>query len=100
MGLIAVLVALAALLASVANGGYHAMLKSAATKRPGGEPVVHYVQERLPKVGITVALSVLALLMTTGGFFLDVLAIAVGAGAGLTAAKELRSTHERFGKAS
>ncbi|MGW0522451.1 hypothetical protein [Crossiella sp. NPDC003009] len=100
MHLIAVLVGLVALLASVANGGYLAMLKSAAAKRAGGEPVVHYVQERMPKVGVTVVLAVLALLMTMGGFIFDVLAVVVAAGAGLTAAKELRATHERYGKAS
>ncbi|MGO1054133.1 hypothetical protein [Crossiella sp. CA198] len=100
MHLIAVLVALVALLAALGNGGYLAMLKSAAAKRAGGEPVVHYVQERMPKVGITVVLAVLALVMTSGGFILDVLAVVVAAGAGATAAKELRSTHERYGKAS
>lgn len=100
MHLIAVLVALVALLAALANGGYLAMLKSAATKRAGGEPVVHYVQERMPKVGITVVLAVLALLMTSGGFIFDVLAVLVAAGAGATAAKELQATHQRYGKAS
>ncbi|MGH4022329.1 MAG: hypothetical protein ACRDT0_24460 [Pseudonocardiaceae bacterium] len=93
---IAVIIALAGLLASLANGGYLLMLGSAAGKRAGGEPTSQYVRSRLPIAGITVGVALLALLLTSGGGFADLLAIIAGAGSGGVAYQALRGTRERY----
>lgn len=94
--LAAVLVALAALAAALAHGGYLAMLGAAARRRAGGDPIAEYVRGRFVTAGATTALALLAMLMTTGGATTDVLAVLLGAGTGLVAARSLQSTRLRF----
>ncbi|MQA13283.1 MAG: hypothetical protein GEV09_03670 [Pseudonocardiaceae bacterium] len=93
---IAVIIVLAGLLASLAHGGYLLMLGSAARQRPGGEPVSEYVRSRLPVAGVTVGVALLALLLTSGGAFADVLAILAGAGSGGVAYQALQGTRQRY----
>ncbi len=94
--LAAVVVALIALVAAVANDGYLAMLGSAANKRAGGEAIGKYVKGRWPVAGgITVA-ALVALLLTTGGVVPDVLALVLGAGSGIAANNALQATRRRF----
>jgi len=93
---IAVLVALVGLLAALAHGGYLLMLGSAAGRRAGGEPVTQDVRSRLPKAGVTVGVALLALLLTNGGAFADVLAIVAGAGSGGVAYQALQGTRRRY----
>lgn len=94
--LAAVIVALVALVAAVANGGYLAMLSSAAKKRAGGEPIGAYVRGRLPVAGGIMVAALVALLLTTGGVVPDVLALLLGAGSGIAANNALQATRRRY----
>jgi hypothetical protein len=96
LNLIAVLVAVVALLATLGHAGYLAMLNSVANKRAGGTPVAQYVRSRFPIAGVTTAGALLALILTSGGGAADVLAILLAAGSGGTAVKALESTQKRY----
>ena len=72
------------------------MLSSAAGRRAGGEPAAQYVRGRLPLAGGTLAVALLALLLTSGGAFADVLAVVAGAGSGALAYRALQGTRERY----
>ena len=93
---IAVVIALAGLLASLAHGGYLLMLGSAARQRAGGEPVSQYVRSRLPVAGGAVGVALLALLLTSGGAGADTLAIIAGAGSGIVGYQALQGTRQRY----
>jgi hypothetical protein len=93
---IAVTVALIGLLAALAHDGYLAMLGSAAGRRAGGEPIAQYVRGRWPVAGVTTGIALLALLLTSGGAFLDVVGLLAGGGAGLAAYGALQSTRNRY----
>ncbi|HEY0641241.1 MAG TPA: hypothetical protein VGD67_26735 [Pseudonocardiaceae bacterium] len=94
--LLAVIVALAGLVAAVANDAYLALLSSAARKRAGGAPVAAYVRSRWPIAGGATAVALLALLLTSGGGVADVLAIMIGAGSAAVATKALDGTRQRY----
>jgi uncharacterized membrane protein len=96
MDLIATIVAIVSIVAALANAGYLAMLNSAATKRAGGAPIAAYVRGRWPIAGAALGGALLALLMTGGGTFLDVLAILVGIASGGGAYQALESTRKRY----
>lgn len=96
LNVIAVVVALAGLVAAVAHDGYLALLQSAARKRAGGGPVAQYVRGRLPIAGVTTAVALLGLLLTSGGAFADVLALIAGVGSGVVATQALQSTRQRY----
>lgn len=93
---IAVIVALAGLLAALANGGYLLMLGSAAGRRAGGEAVSRDVRGRAPVAGVTIGGALLALLLISGGGFADTLAIIAGAGSGAVAYRALQDTRQRY----
>ncbi len=96
LNLLAIIVTLIGLVAAVAHDGYLAMLASAARKRAGGGPVATYVRTRWPVAGVTTGVALLGLLMTSGNAFMDVLAIAAGAGSGLVANNALQETRKRY----
>lgn len=96
LGLVAFLVTLAAVLAAAGHAGYLAMLTSAAKKRPGGQPAVEFAKKRYPSAGIALAVTLLAMLISSGDGGADVLAILLGGGGGLFSVKALQSTQSRF----
>lgn len=93
---IAVLVSVIALLAAVANGGYLALLRSAATKRAGSGEVTAWVKGHTPPAAGAGIAALLALLMTSGGTFGDLLAVIVAVAGGAVATRSLQSTRTKF----
>jgi hypothetical protein len=99
IGLVALLVTLAALVVAGGHAGYLAMLSSAANKRPGGRPAAEFAKKRYPIAGVGLGVTLLALLISTGDSAgADVFAILLGAGGGVGSLKALQSTQQRFRK--
>jgi hypothetical protein len=96
LNLIAVLIAIAGVLAALGHVGYLALLNNAAGKRAGGAPVAQYVKTRWPVAAGTTAASLFAWLLTSGGDTLDIIAILLAVGSGVTATKALQSTQQKY----
>lgn len=96
LGLIAFIAAIAGLLTSLGHGGYLYMLGSAARKRAGGEPIAKFARSRYGSAAIGTAAGLLALLLSSGGFGADVVAILLGVGATGYSVKALQTSKERL----
>ncbi|ANN20692.1 hypothetical protein [Amycolatopsis orientalis] len=96
INLIAVVIAIAGVLAALGHLGYLALLNNAAGKRAGGTPIAQYVKTRWPIAAGTTAASLFAWLLTSGGTTLDIIAILLAAGSGVTATKALQSTQQKY----
>lgn len=96
-GIVAVVVALVGLLATLGNVGYLMMLNNAAKKRGlAGASISDHIKGRLPLAGGAVLAAAVALLLTTGGVVPDILGLVLGAGSGLVAKQSLDATRTRF----
>ncbi|HTI24186.1 MAG TPA: hypothetical protein VL652_24530 [Kutzneria sp.] len=100
MEFIAVIIALASLVAAVGYDGYLFMLGSAASRRAGGESIAQWVRSRWPQAGITTVAALLALLIASGGLFLEIIAIVVAVGAGGTALRGLQDARKQLNSGS
>lgn len=98
INLIAVIIGILSVLMVVADGAYLKLLDAVAKKRPGGQVTRQFVSKQWPIVGATGAGSVVALLLTSGGTVMDVLAILLAVGAGGAAGSQLGKIHNRYGK--
>lgn len=98
INLIAVIVALAGILAVAGDSAYLFLLDKAAKSRgAAGAQVNRYVSSQWKTVAVIGGASLLALLMTTGGTFMDILAVVVAAGAGTAAVGHLGKVRQKYG---
>ncbi|MDI2028927.1 hypothetical protein QFW96_09910 [Saccharopolyspora sp. TS4A08] len=98
IGLVALLVTIAAVIAAAGHAGYLAMLTSAAKKRPGGQPAVEFAKKRYPVAGVGLGVTLLALVISSGGVGADVFATLLALGGGAGSLKALGTTQSRFRK--
>lgn len=98
VGIVALLVALAGLLAALGHVGYLAMLRSAAGRRGiSGSAAGQYADQRWKAAGGTAAVAALGLLLTAPASVpVDLLGLLVGGGAGLVATRALGETRAQF----
>ncbi len=97
-GVVAFLIALVGLLATLGNAGYLAMLGSAAGKRGyAGAPTSDYVRGQRTPAAILAAVALVGLLIcAAGGPVLDLVGLVLGAGGGLAGYRALQTTRQRF----
>ena len=96
--LIAVLISIAGLLAVAGDAGYLMLLDKAAKSRgAAGRTVNDYVKTQWKTVAIAGGAGALALLLTSGGWFVDILAMLIAAGAGTMAVGHLGKVRQKYG---
>jgi hypothetical protein len=102
IGLIAGLIAIAGVLATLAHDGYLTMLGSAAkSKGASGAPVAQYVRSRWTLAGVTTIIALVGLLITAGGALSgDIIGALIAGGAGLAAANSLQGTRRQLNSGS
>ncbi|PWK83961.1 hypothetical protein C8D88_10941 [Lentzea atacamensis] len=98
MGIIAVLIAIAGLLAALAHDAYLAMLGSAANKKGlAGAPVAQFVRTRWKTAILATAGAAIGLLITGGDSFgADLVGALVAGGSGLVAINGVQKTHKQL----
>ncbi|WP_134323736.1 hypothetical protein [Cumulibacter soli] len=98
INLIAILVAIAGILAVAGDAAYLMLLDKAAKSRgAAGSAVNRYVSSQWKTVGAVGGVSLVALLMTSGGTFMDIVAILLAAGAGTMAVGHLGKVRQKYG---
>ncbi|MHA6805734.1 hypothetical protein [Salinifilum ghardaiensis] len=97
IGVVALLITLAALGVAAGHMGYLAMLNAAAKKRAGGQPAAEFARKRYPMAGLGLGVTAVALLIALGGGAgADIFAILLGGGAGFGSLKALQSSQAKF----
>jgi hypothetical protein len=98
LGVVAFVIALVGLLATLGNAGYLAMLSSAASKRGlSGEATMDYVKGQRALAGGLAVVALVGLLIVIGsGPVGDVFGLILGGGSGLAGYRALNSTRQRF----
>jgi hypothetical protein len=98
--LIATIITVLGLLASLGYGGYLLMLSSVASKRPGAGHLAADARRRIPAAGGLALGALVALLLTGGGVPLDVIGLLVGGGVGLVAVNQFQGARKRLASGS
>jgi len=98
--LIATIITVLGLLASLGYGGYLLMLSSVASKRPGAAHLAADARGRIPAAGGLALGALVALLLTGGGVPLDVIGLLVGGGVGLVAVNQFQGARKRLASGS
>ena len=98
--LIATIITVLGLLASLGYGGYLLMLSSVASKRPGAAHLAADARSRIPAAGGLALGALVALLLTGGGVPLDVIGLLVGGGVGLVAVNQFQGARKRLASGS
>lgn len=97
IGLLAAIIAILGLLATVGYGGYLLMLSSAAGKRPGAEHLAADARGRIPRAGGLALVALVGLLLTSGdSAAFDVIGLLVAGGAGLGATSQWQAARRRL----
>lgn len=96
IGLIATIVTVLGLLATLGYGGYLLMISSVASKRPGAAHLATDARKRLPAAGGLALGALVALLFTSGGLGPDVIGLLLGGGVGLAAVNQLQGARKRL----
>jgi hypothetical protein len=96
-GLIALLIALLGVLATLGNAAYLAMLSTAAGRRGApGMAALDYVRSQRALAGGLVVVALLGLLCTSGGPVADVIGLILGGGSAVAGYRALNATRRRF----
>jgi hypothetical protein len=97
MGIVFTLVALVGLLAALGHVGYVAMLNNAAKKKgAAGAEIAQYSKSRFPVAGGAAGVSLLGLLLTTGGTTASIIGVVLALGGGFVGYRGLQQERSKY----
>jgi hypothetical protein len=97
MGIVFTLVALIGLLAALGHVGYVAMLNNAAKKKgAAGAEIAAYSKSRFPVAGGAAGVSLLGLLLTTGGTTASIIGVILALGGGFVGYRGLQQERAKY----
>ena len=97
MGIVFTLVALVGLLAALGHVGYVAMLNNAAKKKgAAGSEIAAYSRSRLPVAGGAAGVSLLGLLLTSGGTTASIIGVILALGGGFVGYRGLQQERAKY----
>jgi hypothetical protein len=97
MGIVFTLVALVGLLAALGHVGYVAMLNNAAKKKgAAGAEIAAYSKSRFPVAGGAAGVSLLGLLLTTGGTTASIIGVILALGGGFVGYRGLQQERAKY----